>query len=97
MSTTAHVKTQAKAPAAPTAARIVEPPVAELEQEAERPDIATQLENAARLGHSLGEVGVRSAAQSTIQAMPPIQRQELPEEEEDELQLKREPAAIQRQ
>jgi hypothetical protein len=97
MSTKAQVKTQAKTPAASAKARIPQPPVAEPEREAERPAIATQLEGAARLGHSLGAIGVRSAASATIQAMPPIQRQELPAEHEEELQMKREPAAIQRQ
>jgi hypothetical protein len=91
MSTKAPVKTQAKTPAAPAAVRIPQPPMAELDHEAERPDIATQLEGAARLGHSLGAVGVDSTPP------PIIQRQEIPEEEEEALQLKREPAAIQRQ
>jgi hypothetical protein len=49
------------------------------------------LEGAAHLGHSLGAVGVDGPKP------PIIQRQELPEEEEEELQLKREPAAVQRQ
>jgi hypothetical protein len=91
MSTKAQVKTQAKTPAAPAAAHIPQPPVAEPEHVAERPDIAAQLEGAARLGLSLGAVGVDSSAP------PTIQRQEIPEEEEEELQMKREPAAIQRQ
>ena len=43
MSTKAQVKTQAKTPAAPITARIPQPPVAELEYEAERPDIAAQV------------------------------------------------------
>jgi hypothetical protein len=89
MSTKAQVKTQAKTPAAPAAARTPQPPVAVPEHEAERPDIAAQLEAAARLGHSLGAVGVDGPAP------PIIQRQELPEEEEEELQMKREPAAVQ--
>jgi hypothetical protein len=91
MSTKAQVKTQAKTPAAPAVARIVQPPVGVLGREAERPDIAAQLEAAARLGHSLGAVGVASAAP------PTIQRQEIPEGEEEELQMKQEPAALQRQ
>jgi hypothetical protein len=91
MSTKCQAKTQVKTPAAPAAARIPQPPVAEAEHEAERPDIAAQLEGAARLGHSLGAVRVDSSAP------PIIQRQEFPEEDEEELQLKREPAAIQRQ
>jgi hypothetical protein len=93
MSTNAQVKTQAKMPAAPVPARAGQPPVAVFEREAARPDIATQLEGAARLGHSLGAVSVDSP-------VPPIiQCQELPEEdeEEEELQMKREPAAVQRQ
>jgi hypothetical protein len=53
-------------------ARIPQQPAAEPEHEAERPDIAAQLEGA-------------------------TQRQEIPEEEEEELQLKRETAAVQRQ
>jgi hypothetical protein len=91
MNTKAPVKTPAKTPAAPAAARMPQPPVAAPEHEAERPDIAAQLEGAARLGHSLGAVGVDSPAP------PIIQRQELPEEEEEELQMKRESAAVQRQ
>ncbi len=91
MSAKAQAKTQAKTPAAPAAAYISQPLVAEPEHEAERPDIAAQLEGAARLGHSLGEVNVDNSAP------PTIQRQEIPEEEEEELQLKREPAAVQRQ
>jgi hypothetical protein len=91
MSTKAQVKMQAKTPPAPVVARIPQPPVTLPEHEAERPDIAAQLEGAARLGHSLGAVGVNSSAP------PIIQRQEIPEEEEEELQLKREPAAVQRQ
>jgi hypothetical protein len=91
MSTKAPVKTPAKTPAAPAAARIPQPPVAEPEHVAERPDIAAQLEGADRLGHSLGAVSVDRSAP------PIIQRQEIPEEEEEEPQLKREPAAIQRQ
>ena len=55
MTAKAQVKTQAKTPAA---ARIPQPPVAEPEHEAERPDIAAQLEGAARLGHSFGTLGV---------------------------------------
>jgi hypothetical protein len=89
MSTKAQVKTQAKTPAAPGPAHVGQPPVAVSEREAERPDIAEQLEGAARLGHSLGAVSVDSSPP------PIIQRQEIPEEEE--LQLKREPAAVQRQ
>jgi hypothetical protein len=81
MSTKAQVKTQAKTPAAPAAARIPQPPVAEPEHEAERPDIAAQLEGATRLGHRFGALGVDGSA------LPTIQRQEIPEEEE-ELQLK---------
>jgi hypothetical protein len=89
MNTKAQVKTQAKTPAAPAAVRIIQPPVTVLEHEAERPDIAAQLEGAARLGHSFGALGV-------ARSVPPIlQRQEIPEEEE--LQLRREPAAVQRQ
>jgi hypothetical protein len=91
MSTKAQVKTQAKTPAAPLPARMIQPPVGVPEHEAERPDIATQLEGAARLGHSLGAVSVDSSPP------PIIQRQEFPEEEEEELQLKREPSAVQRQ
>jgi hypothetical protein len=85
MSSKAQVKPQAKTPAAPAVARIIQPPVGMPEHEAERLDIAAQLEGAARLGHSLGAVRVDSS--------PPaiIQRQEIPEEEEEELQLKREP------
>jgi hypothetical protein len=89
VSTKAPVKTQAKTSAA--AARIPQPTAAVPEHEAERPDIAAQLEGAARLGHSLGAVSVDSSAP------PIIQRQGLPEEEEEELQMKREPAALQRQ
>jgi hypothetical protein len=91
MSTKAQVKTQAKTPAAPAAARVPQPTVAVPEHEAERPDIAAQLDGASRLGHSLGAIGVDGSAP------PIIQRQEIPEEEEEELQLKREPAALQRQ
>lgn len=91
MSTKAQVRTQAKTPAAPAAARIPQPPVAEPEHEAERPDIAAQLEGAARLGHSLGAIGVDGSGP------PIIQRQVLPEEDEEEMQLKREQAAVQRQ
>ncbi len=91
MNAKAQVKTQAKTPVAPAAARIPQPPVAELEHEAERPDIAAQLEGAARLGHRFGALGVDHSPP------PLIQRQEIPEEEEEELQLKREPAAVQRQ
>jgi hypothetical protein len=91
MSTKAQINAQAKTSAAPAAARIPQPPVAAPEHEAERPNMAAQLEAAARLGHSLGTVGVDSSPP------PIIQRQELPEEEEEELQMKPEPAAIQRQ
>ncbi len=91
MSTKAQAKTQAKTPSAPAAARSPQPPAAEPGHEAERPDIAAQLEGAARLGHSLGAVGVDSSPP------PIIQRQEIPEEEEEELQMKREPAVLQRQ
>jgi hypothetical protein len=93
MSTKAQVKTPAKTPAAPAVARIPQTTVAVPEHEAERPDIAAQLEGAARLGHSLGAVRVDGAV------MPIIQRQELPEEDEEkeELQMKREPAALERQ
>jgi hypothetical protein len=113
MSTKAQVKTQAKTPAAPAAARIPQPPVAEPEREADRPDITAQLEGAARLGHSLGAISVDSYRRPIIQRqettaeeedapqlMPgpaASQRQEIPEEEEEELQLKPGPAAIQRQ
>jgi len=90
MSTKAQVQTQAKTPAAPTAARIPTPRVGVPEREADRPDIATQMEGAARLGHSLGSISVSSAP-------PIIQRQELPEEDEEELQMKWLPTAIQRQ
>jgi hypothetical protein len=91
MTAKAQVKTQAKTPAAPTVARIPQSPVAGPEHEAERPDIAAQLDGAARLGHSLGAVSVDRPAP------PIIQRQEIPEEEEEELQLKWEPSAVQRQ
>jgi hypothetical protein len=91
MSTKAQVKTQAKTQAAPAAAHIPQPPMAELDHEAEQPDIAAQLEGAARLGHRFGALGVDHSPP------PIIQRQELPEEEEEELQMKREPAALQRQ
>jgi hypothetical protein len=91
MSTKAQIKTPAKTPVATAAARIPQPPVAEPEHEADRPDSAAQVEAAARLGHTLGAVGVDSPRP------PIIQRQEIPEEEEEELQLKREPAALQRQ
>jgi hypothetical protein len=91
MSTKAQVKTQAKTPAAPVAGHIPLPKVAAPEHEAERPDIAAQIEGAARLGHSFGALGVDGAGPTIIQ------RQEIPEEEEEELQLKREPAAVQRQ
>jgi hypothetical protein len=91
MSMKAQIKTPAKTPVATAAAHIPQPPVAELAHEAERPGIAAQLEGAARLGHSLGAVGVDSSAP------PIIQRQEIPEEEEEERQLIREPDAIQRQ
>lgn len=97
MSTKAQVKTQAKTPAVPAAAHIPQPPVAGPEHEAERPDMATQLEGAARLGHSLGAIGVDGSAPPIIQTGPLIQRQEMLEEEEEEQQLKREPAALQRQ
>jgi len=98
MSTRAQVQTQAKTPAAATLTRIAQPPVAVPEREPDRPDITTQLEDAARLGHSLGAISVRNAAPSQIPTKPVIQRQELPEkEEEEELQMKREPAMIQRQ
>jgi hypothetical protein len=91
MTTKAQVKTQAKTPAASTAARIPQHPVAVPEHEAERPDIADQLEGAARLGHCMRAVGVDRPAP------PVIQRQEMQQDEEEELQLTREPAAVQRQ
>jgi hypothetical protein len=113
MSTKAQVKTPAKTPAAPAAARIIQPPVGVPEHEADRPDIAAQLEGAARLGHSLGAISVDSYRRPIIQRQETtaeeedapelkpgpaaIQRQEIPEEEEEELQLKPGPAAIQRQ
>lgn len=96
MSTKSQIQTQAKTPAAATAARMLQPPVAVPEREADRPDIATQLEGAVRLGHSLAAITVR-AMPSRIQIRPLIQRQELPEEDEEELQIKRESPAIQRQ
>jgi hypothetical protein len=91
MTAKAQATKQAKTPAAPAAARIIQPPVGMPERKVERPDIATQLEGADRFGHSFGAVGVDGSPP------PIIQRQELPEEEEEELQMKREPAAIQRQ
>jgi hypothetical protein len=91
MSTKTQVTTQAKTPASAGPAHAGQPPVAVFEREAERPDIATQLEGATRLGHSLGAVSVDNSPP------PIIQRQELPEEDEEKLQMKREPAAIQRQ
>jgi hypothetical protein len=91
MSTKAQVKTPAKMPAAPAVARTPQHPVAVPEHEVEQPDVGVQLESAVRLGHSLEAVRVDSSAP------PIIQRQEIPEEEEEELQLKREPAAVQRQ
>jgi hypothetical protein len=97
MSTKAQVKTQAKTLAAPRPVHVGQPPVAVSEREADRPAIATQLEGASRLGHSLGAISVRSAAPSQIQAKPLIQRQELPEEEEEE-ELQTKPAnGVQRQ
>jgi hypothetical protein len=96
MSTKAQVKKPAKTPAALGPVHVGQPPVTVPAREAELPDIATQLEGAARLGHSLGAISVSSAAPSLIQPKPLIQRQ-TPEEEEEELQMKREPAAIQRQ
>jgi hypothetical protein len=93
MNVKAQVNTPAKAPAAPAAAHIPRPPVAVPEHEVEQPAMATQLEGAARLGHSFSALGVDSPAP------PIIQRQELPEEDEEEkeLQMKREPVAVQRQ
>ena len=82
MSRKAHVQTQAKTTAAPTVARTIQPPVAEPEREAVWPNIATQLDGAARLGHSLGAISMDSFAPAIIQ------RQELPEEEEEEIQMK---------
>jgi hypothetical protein len=91
MSTKAQAKTQVKTPAAPAAAHIPQPPVAELEHEAERPDIVTQLDNATRLGHRFGALGVDHSPP------PIIQRQEIPEVAEEELQMRSESAALQRQ
>lgn len=88
MSTKAQVQTQAKTTDASGPAHTRQLPVTLPEHEAERPDIATQLEGASRLGHSLGAISVRSPAPSLIQAEPLVQRQELPEEEEEELQTK---------
>jgi hypothetical protein len=95
MSTKAQVKTQARTPATRPASHISRPVVAgpDLEREADRPYIAAQLEDAARLGHSLGTVGVDRSAP------PIIQCQEIPEEEE-ELQMMPAPpgqVALQRQ
>jgi hypothetical protein len=94
MNAKVQVKNQARTPAAPVAAHIPQPPVAvpDLDHEAERPLIVAQLEGAARLGHSLRAISVGGYAPPTN-----IQRQELPEEEEEELQLKRETAALQGQ
>lgn len=92
MSTKAQVQAQAKTPAAPAATHVAQLPVAVPEREADRPDIATQLEGAARLGHSLGAIRVDGPAP------PLVQRQEMPEEEEEEEPpMQREPAAVQRQ
>jgi len=80
MSTKAQVQAQAKMPVAPAAMHVARLPEAVPEREAERPDIATQLEGAARLGHSLGGISVDGAAS------PAVQRSELPEEEASELE-----------
>jgi hypothetical protein len=97
MSTKAQVKTQAKMPAAPGPVHAGQPPLVMPERASERPDIATQLEGAARLGHSLDAIRITSAAPSQIQAQPLIQRQPVPEGEEDEeeLQMQQETADIQ--
>jgi hypothetical protein len=99
MSTKAQVITQAKPSAIPGPAHAGQSPLVMSERESERPDIATQLASAARLGHSLEAIRVNSAAPSQIQAQPLIQRQPVPEGEEDEeeLQMQRESADIQRQ
>jgi hypothetical protein len=89
MNTREKVQKQAKTPAAPESEHAGQPPMTILDREAERPAIATQLECVARLGHSLGGIRVDGSAP------PIIQRQELPEEEE--LQMQRETAAVQRQ
>ncbi|MEJ2711335.1 MAG: DUF4157 domain-containing protein [Anaerolineales bacterium] len=99
MSTKAQVKTQAKTPATPGLIHAGQPPLAVPDRKAEQTDLTVLLEDAARLGHSLGAIRVNSAAQSQIQTQPLIQRQPVPEGEEDEeeLQMQREPAAVQRQ
>jgi hypothetical protein len=99
MSTKAQIKTQAKMPAAPGPVHAGQPPLVMPDREAEQPDFAVLLEDAARLGHSLGAIRITSAAPSQIQAQPLIQRQSVPEGEEDEeeLQMQRETADIQRQ
>ena len=91
MSSRVAVTTQVKTSAAPGPVLAGQSPFVMPEYEAERADVATQLEGAARLGHSLGAIGVDGSAPSTIQ------RQEMPEEEEEKLQMQREPAGIQRQ
>jgi hypothetical protein len=100
MSEQVKTKKQAITPAAPQPVKVERPAITVSERESERPDLATQIENASRLGHSLGTFQV-SSVPAEIQAMPLIQRQENPEKEEDEdeeaLQMQREPAAIQLQ
>jgi hypothetical protein len=95
MSGQVHVQKGVKTLAGVEAARSVQPPVPE--RKLDHPDLVAGMEHAARLGHSLGAIRVSHAAPSQAQVMPLIQRQEIPEEEDEELQMQREPAALQRQ
>lgn len=65
---------QAKAPArstvAPAAAQMPQPAMVISERVEERPDVATQLEGAARLGHSFAALGVGGAAPPPLQFKP---------------------------
>jgi hypothetical protein len=95
MGTNVQVKPQAKTRAALSPAGTVRllqvEPERQAELEASLPDLAAQMDRAARLGHNLGAISVSNA-------VPIIQRQMPPQEdEEEELQMQREPAALQRQ
>jgi hypothetical protein len=73
MSGKEQVQKQAQTPAAAGPAYAGQSPVAVPEYEADRPDIVTQLEGAARLGHSLDAIRVKSAAPWQTQSKPLIQ------------------------
>ncbi|MGD9091219.1 MAG: DUF4157 domain-containing protein [Anaerolineales bacterium] len=87
MKVKAHTQHIPKAPA-PKSTVVVPIQTTELE----RPDLSAQLDSATPLGHSLGAIRVYSSLPQVIQ------RQELPEEEEEEeLQMKPEITSVQRQ